>query len=223
MARETPRTNADTADLRREYAQDGLCESAAHEDPLVQFDRWFSQALAAGVLEPNAMTLATVDAAGMPSARIVLLKGFDARGFVFFTNYDSHKGKELAQSPRAALVFFWPELERQVRIRGVVERVSRDESETYFHSRPSGSQLGAWASEQSTVIASRQVLEERLASLEEQYRDREVPVPPHWGGFRVAPKTIELWQGRPNRLHDRLLYTREGLSAESWRRERLAP
>ncbi len=166
------------------------------------------------------MTLATVDAEGMPSARIVLLKGFDARGFVFFTNYDSHKGEELAKTPRAALVFFWPELERQVRIRGAVERVSREESESYFHSRPPGSQLGAWASAQSTVIPSRQVLEDRLAALEVQYRDSEVPVPPHWGGFRVAPNTIELWQGRPNRLHDRLLSTRDG---QSWRRERLAP
>jgi pyridoxamine 5'-phosphate oxidase len=220
MSRETPRTNADTAALRREYAREGLSESAAHDDPLIQFDRWFSQALGASVLEPNAMTLATIDAEGMPSARIVLLKGFDARGFVFFTNYDSHKGKELAKTPRAALVFFWPELERQVRIVGAVERVSRDESEIYFHSRPPGSQLGAWASEQSAVIASRQVLEDRLVALEEQYRGREVPVPPHWGGFRVVPKTIELWQGRPNRLHDRLLYTRDG---ESWRRERLAP
>ena len=220
MARETLRTNADTADLRREYAREGLAESAAHDDPLVQFDRWFSQALAAGVLEPNAMTLATVDADGMPSARIVLLQGFDARGFVFYTNYDSDKGVELTTTPRAALVFFWPELERQVRVRGTVERVSRDESETYFHSRPPGSQLGAWASEQSTVIPSRQVLEDRLAALEEQYRGKEVPVPPHWGGFRVVPKTIELWQGRPNRLHDRLLYTRDG---KSWRRERLAP
>ncbi|MDB4994839.1 MAG: pyridoxamine 5-phosphate oxidase [Myxococcaceae bacterium] len=220
MSRETPRTNADTAALRREYAREGLSESAAHGDPLIQFDRWFSQALGASVLEPNAMTLATIDAEGMPSARIVLLKGFDARGFVFFTNYDSHKGKELAKTPRAALVFFWPELERQVRIVGAVERVSRDESEIYFHSRPPGSQLGAWASEQSAVIASRQVLEDRLVALEEQYRGREVPVPPHWGGFRVVPKTIELWQGRPNRLHDRLLYTRDG---ESWRRERLAP
>jgi pyridoxamine 5'-phosphate oxidase len=223
MARETLASNGlgeRAAALRTEYAREGLLESAAHDDPLIQFDQWFSQALAAGVLEPNAMTLATVDADGAPSARIVLLKGFDARGFVFFTNYDSRKGKELTTNPHAALVFFWPELERQVRIRGSVERVSAAETEAYFHSRPLGSQLGAWASPQSAVIASRQELEDRLAALEGEYRGAEVPVPPHWGGFRVAPRTIELWQGRPNRLHDRLLYTRDG---DTWRRERLAP
>jgi pyridoxamine 5'-phosphate oxidase len=230
MSRETPGGSASpgsstgAADFRREYAREGLTESAAHGDPLMQFDLWFSQALAAGVLEANAMTLATVDTESAPSARIVLLKGFDARGFVFYTNYDSMKGTELAANPLAALVFFWPELERQVRIRGAAKRVSPEESAAYFRTRPLGSQLGAWASQQSASIASRQVLEDRLAALEAEYRGEEVPVPPHWGGFRVFPRTIEFWQGRPNRLHDRLLYTRApDLDGQAWRRERLAP
>jgi pyridoxamine 5'-phosphate oxidase len=209
------------SDLRQEYTLAGLKESDLDSNPFKQFDKWFQQALAAGLPEPNAMTLATATLAGKPSARIVLLKGFDERGFVFFTNYESQKGRELLANPQAALVCYWIELERQVRISGRVSRVSAEESEEYFQSRPLGSQLGAWASQQSEVVGGRKTLEERLEQLTREYQTKPVPLPPYWGGYRVAPETIEFWQGRPNRLHDRLRYT---LQANShWLIERLSP
>jgi pyridoxamine 5'-phosphate oxidase len=206
--------------LRKEYARAGLRESDADRDPIEQFRRWFDEALAAILHEPNAMTLATATPDGRPSARIVLLKGFDERGFVFYTNFEGRKGEELAANPRAALVLYWGELERQVRIEGRVSRVPDEESDAYFEGRPRGSQLGAWASEQSRPARDRGVLEERLRELEAEYGDREVPRPPFWGGYRVEPEVIEFWQGRENRLHDRLRYRR---SDEGWKVERLQP
>lgn len=209
------------ADLRQEYSQKGLNEKEAEPNPFQQFQIWFDQALSAQLLEPNAMTLATVTAEGKPSARVVLLKHFDEQGFVFYSNYHSRKGQELGQNPWAALVFWWASLERQVRIEGWVEQVSEQESDAYFYSRPWGSRLGAWASEQSQVVSDRQVLEQRLVELEQQYQDKEIPRPPHWGGYRLVPIAIEFWQGRPNRLHDRLSYHR--LEDGNWQIERLSP
>lgn len=209
------------ADLRREYMQQGLAEADLDADPFRQFRVWFDAAVAAGLPEPNAMTLATASPEGQPSARMVLLKGLDESGFVFYTNYESRKGDELAANPRAALVFFWVELARQVRIEGRVERVSLAESDTYFASRPEGSRLGAWASRQSQVIAGRETLERRLRALEAEYAEQGIPRPPYWGGYCVIPATLEFWQGRPNRLHDRLRYRR--LDDGSWVIERLSP
>ena len=208
------------ADLRRDYRSHVLVESEATADPLVQFRQWFDEAIRAELLEPNAMTLATVAPDGSPAARIVLLKGLDDTGFVFFTNYESAKGRQLAHQPRACLLFFWGELERQVRITGQVERLPEEESLAYFRSRPRGSQLGAWASPQSRVIASRDELDAQLTQLEARYADADIPLPPFWGGYRVIPAAVEFWQGRPSRLHDRLLYTRAG---GEWSRVRLAP
>ncbi len=208
------------ADLRREYARTRLDERDVSHDPMVEFARWFAEAQEAQVPEPNAMTLATADAQGGPSARIVLLKGFDERGFVFFTDYRSRKGEELAANPRVALVFYWGELERQVRITGRASRTTPAESEEYFRSRPLGSRLGAWVSHQSRVIPSRSVLEEGLREVEARFPDGDVPLPPHWGGYRVSPEAVELWQGRRGRMHDRLRYRR---TPEGWTVERLAP
>ncbi len=209
------------AHLRREYARARLDERDVSHDPIVEFARWFAQAQEAQLPESNAMTLATATADGAPSARIVLLKAFDERGFVFFTDYRSRKGAELEANPRAALVFYWGELERQVRISGEVTLTSVEESERYFRSRPLGSRLGAWASHQSQVIAGRAALEKDLQEMGARYADGDVPLPPHWGGYRVVPDEIEFWQGRENRLHDRILYVLEG--GRSWRVERLSP
>ena len=206
-------------DERIEYRQGRLDESAAVAEPLAQFRKWYQEAVAAGVTEPNAMTLATA-ANGVPSARVMLLKEVDDRGFVFFTDYRSRKGAELDRSPRAALVFFWQPLERQVRVGGAVERVTRAESEAYFDSRPEGSKLGAWTSRQSSPIPDRTVLERALADTEARFRGQRVPCPPYWGGYRVVPDSVEFWQGRPSRLHDRIRYRCE---ASLWIRDRLSP
>jgi pyridoxamine 5'-phosphate oxidase len=208
------------ADLRREYARARLDERDVSPDPIAQFAAWFADAQAAEVEEVNAMALATATRDGLPSARVVLLKGFDERGFVFFTDYRSRKGMELEANPRAALVLCWSELERQVRISGSVTRTSKEESEAYYRSRPLGSRLGAWVSHQSQSIPSRQTLEAGLREVEQRFGTGEVPLPPYWGGYRVRPEMIEFWQGRENRLHDRIRYVRE---AGGWRIERLAP
>jgi pyridoxamine 5'-phosphate oxidase len=210
------------ADLRRDYARARLDERDVGPDPIVEVSRWIDQALAAQVLEPTAMTLATATADGIPSARMVLLKGLDARGFVFYTHYDSPKGAELDANPRAALVLYWPELERQVRVTGRVERVSREETTAYFVSRPLGSRIGAWASHQSTVLPDRAALERDTEAAAQRFADGDVPVPPTWGGYRVRPETVELWQGGQSRLHDRIRYRREK-SDGAWIVERLAP
>jgi pyridoxamine 5'-phosphate oxidase len=211
------------ADLRKNYSRDSLDVADVDSDPVRQFETWFAQALDAQIPEPNAMTLATVDANGRPSARIVLIKGVDERGFVFFTNYDSRKGRELAGNPAASLLFHWIELERQVRIEGHVQKTSAEESDTYYHSRPLGSRIGAWASDQSQPLANREALEAREREIAAKYGE-EPPRPPHWGGYRLVPDVIEFWQGRPSRLHDRIVYSRKSASAgEAWNITRLAP
>ncbi|MGH8822333.1 MAG: pyridoxamine 5'-phosphate oxidase [Rhodoferax sp.] len=208
------------ADLRKSYERAELSEDASHADPLRQFDQWLTEAIAAEVPEPNAMTLATVASNLRPSTRVVLIKGYDERGIVWFTNYESRKGQELAGNPYAALQFHWALLERVVRIEGLVEKVGAEESDTYFNSRPLDSRIGAWASPQSQVIAGRSVLVANAARYGAQFLLKP-PRPPHWGGFRLQPDTWEFWQGRKSRLHDRLRYTKE--SDQRWLRERLAP
>jgi pyridoxamine 5'-phosphate oxidase len=210
------------ADLRQNYTLAGLTEVDLDSNPIQQFNLWFEQALAANLIEPNAMTLATATPDGKPSARIVLLKGVSEQGFVFYTNYGSQKGRQLIANPYAALVFLWDKLERQIRIEGKVEKLSSRESLEYFHSRPKASQLGAWTSAQSQVIPNREILEEKLASLQAQYSGEvTIPLPDHWGGFRVIPDRLEFWQGRPSRLHDRLVYNLE--TDGNWSISRLSP
>ncbi|HEX5151172.1 MAG TPA: pyridoxamine 5'-phosphate oxidase [Parafilimonas sp.] len=212
--------NKNIADIRQDYRLHSLDENDIAADPVEQFSRWWADAINSEIFEVNAMTLATSTNDGKPSARIVLLKGYDEKGFVFYTNYESHKGYELAENPYAALVFFWKEIERQVRIEGVVEKISADESDAYFFSRPEGSRIGAWASPQSTVIENRELLEANAQHYIAEFKN-SIPRPPHWGGYRVMPLKIEFWQGRSNRLHDRIRYTKT--TEGSWKAERLAP
>jgi pyridoxamine 5'-phosphate oxidase len=211
--------NEAIANIRQDYKLKSLLEEDVKKDPIEQFSTWWDEAVNSEITEVNAMTVATSTPDGVPAARIMLLKNFTNEGFIFFTNYRSRKGTMLAQNPHAALVFFWKELERQVRIEGIVSKVSEQESDAYFKSRPVGSRIGAWASPQSTPIAGRQVIEENVKKYSEQFGE-EIPRPPHWGGFIVKPSKVEFWQGRSSRLHDRLLYTKIG---SEWAIERLAP
>jgi pyridoxamine 5'-phosphate oxidase len=211
----------DIAAIRKDYSQKQLLESDIANEPIQQFSKWWNEALASQIDEVNAMTLATSSIDGMPSARIVLLKGFDNRGFTFFTNYDSYKAKQLSENPKACLVFFWKELERQVRITGIIEKVSDRESDDYFNSRPEGSRVGAWASPQSRVIENRVWLDENYDTLNNKMKGGNIERPKHWGGYMVKPVIIEFWQGRPSRLHDRIQYTLE--ENGNWKIERLAP
>ena len=209
------------AHLRKEYARESLSERDVHPDPIQQFGHWFEQARAAELMEPNAMALATVSPTGQPSVRMVLLKEYSERGFVFYTDYRSRKGLELAANARAGLCFWWDALQRQVRINGSVEQVAREEAAEYYKSRPHGSRVGAWASHQSQVLPSRETVEQAVARLDTQHPEgSDVPLPPHWGGYRVIPQEMEFWQGRPSRLHDRIHYAR---GAGGWTRERLSP
>lgn len=213
--------NSRIADIRKNYSQKSFSESEADPNPVEQFTKWWNEALAAGIEEVNAMTLATSSIDAVPSARIVLLKEYSDKGFVFYTNYESYKGQQLAENPKACLVFFWRELERQVRITGLVTKVNAAESDTYFHSRPLESQIGAIASPQSQVIKNREWLDEHYDEMKNQLKDGTIQRPPHWGGYLVRPVVIEFWQGRPGRLHDRLQYTLEDTG--DWKMERLAP
>ena len=208
--------------MRQDYRRRQLSEEELNSDPILQFEQWFNEARASEVPEPNAMTVATSSADGRPSARILLLKGFDQRGFVFYSNYESQKAKEMMENPYAALVFCWLELERQVRIVGRVEKLAEEESLRYFQSRPKGSQIGAWASPQSQIITDRSILEKRVEDLKKEYEGQEtLPLPPNWGGFRVQPEEIEFWQGRSSRLHDRFRFQKT--AHQQWRLDRLAP
>lgn len=215
----TPPKNAFQT-IRKEYLSSGISRESLSPDPVEQFARWFDEAVSSGCAEPNSMALATAGAEGAPSLRMVLLKGFDRDGFVFFSNYESRKGRELAENPRGALLFYWPELHRQVRLEGGIERLPAADSRAYFHSRPFLSQIGALASRQSERIESREVLEKRFAELEEKYRGQTVPMPDAWGGYRLQPVRFEFWQGRENRLHDRIAYV---LQNRRWQKERLSP
>jgi len=208
------------ADLRKDYTLAGLSERDLQKDPFRQFEKWFQEAEGAKLSEPNAMVLGTCTREGRPSSRIVLLKGLDGRGFVFYTNYDSRKGRELAENPRASLLFPWIQLERQVIVEGALQRITREESDAYFHSRPRPSQLASWASAQSSIITNRAVLDEAMKAVDKKYAGQDIPLPPNWGGYRLAPESIEFWQGRRSRLHDRLRYTR---GRDSWSVERLSP
>jgi pyridoxamine 5'-phosphate oxidase len=208
------------ADLRKDYSLAGLAEKDLARDPFRQFEKWFAEAEAAKIVEPNAMVLSTAARDGRPSSRTVLLKAVDGRGFVFYSNYESRKGRELEANARATLLFPWIAMERQILVEGAVSKVAREESEAYFHSRPRASQLGAWVSAQSTIIPDRRVLDDSLKALEQKYAGQEVPMPPYWGGWRLAPEAVEFWQGRRNRLHDRLRFRRE---KDAWIIERLAP
>ena len=213
-------TNKDLAHIRLEYSREELSEEHVDQDPFVQFGHWMDEAIAASASEPTAMCLSTSNTDGRPSSRMVLLKGFDKDGFVFYTNYNSHKGRELAENPFAAITFFWPELERQVRITGRTSKVSAEESDEYFKSRPYTSRLGAWASDQSEPIESKTILVTKAAKLAIKYAAGVVPRPPHWGGYRVVPDMIEFWQGRPSRLHDRIIFELKG---DTWKISRLSP
>lgn len=213
--------NSEIARMREEYAAHAMLEHEMHADPLRQFELWWMQAVETRIPEPNAMALATASADGMPSARVVLMKGFDQHGFSFFTNYHSYKALQLEENPRACLLFFWKELERQVRITGLVSRLPEEISDQYFASRPEGSRLGAWASPQSQVIDSRQWLEQEYARVQKEMELNTTERPPHWGGYLVKPVMLEFWQGRPSRLHDRIQYSLE--ASGSWKMERLAP
>lgn len=212
-------SGSNIADIRKDYRLAALDEATAGDDPLAFFGKWFAEAEAAQIDETNAMTLATVDADAKPHARIVLLKGLDEKGFVFFTNYHSAKGHNLDENPFASLVFFWKELERQVRVEGIAEKLEAEENSIYFSSRPYGSRIGAWASPQSRIISSREVLDENFKLYEDKYKE-QVPCPPHWGGYRIIPHRVEFWQGRGSRMHDRILFVYE---SEQWRKFRLAP
>ena len=207
------------ADIRKDYRLQSLEENDAYDDAIQQFSYWWKEAVNSEIEEVNAMTLATATTAGIPSARIVLLKDYDEKGFVFFTNYQSHKGKELEENPKAAIVFFWKELERQIRIEGEIEKIESEESDAYFNSRPLGSKVGAWASPQSAVIKSRDIIDKNISDFQAKFGDK-IPRPAHWGGYRLKPAIIEFWQGRSNRLHDRLQYTKQ---TDGWKIERLAP
>jgi pyridoxamine 5'-phosphate oxidase len=213
-------SSEDLARVRKEYSRHSLDELDVDLNPFVQFQQWFEQAVKAELPEPNAMALATATPDGRPSVRMVLLKGFDERGFVFYTNYEGRKSVELAANPQAAVLFFWVELERQVRVEGTVEKTSKQESDEYFKTRPLESRLSAWASKQSSIIPSRGFLEQKMSDLEHRYGNREIPLPPFWGGFRIQPQAFEFWQGRENRLHDRVRYMLQG---GVWHIERLSP
>ncbi len=206
--------------LRHDFAKQTLDESDVNANPVLQFKKWFKEAVDAKINEPNAMTVSTATIDGKPSARILLLRNFNENGFVFYTNYNSRKGSDIEANPHCALLFFWPELERQVRIEGILQKQTAQESDLYFNTRPRGSKLGAWTSEQSKVIASRKVLDNKYKKLSEKYPNKNIPRPPYWGGYLLKPVSIEFWQGRPNRLHDRILYTMEN---KIWIIERLAP
>jgi len=208
------------ADIRRDYAREELVESSVEDNPIDQFVIWFEQAVSSNMLDPNAMTLSTATRNGVPSSRIVLLKRVEKQGFRFYTNYSSRKGEELEENPRAALCFYWPSLERQVRVQGIVEKLSEEESETYFQQRPRSSKIGAWASKQSSRVSSRAELEEKFEEIKRKYKNKEVPLPEFWGGYILKPNRIEFWQGRKSRMHDRICYEKDG---EKWVIFRLSP